>query len=229
MKKITLLVLSLFLSLVGYAQFPTPGTEGFEGTTGADLAAPTTPTPWTLGTGVTGNQWAVFDNGVGLGQRWGINNATASPPIVYAGTNAAYINRENIGLGNTSEDYLATPLLTVPTNGQLRFFARTFSNGNTGTLYQVKIAPATGVQNLPAAYTTLLAEYNEDQLTLDPNGVQNAFNVYTEKVIDFPASLIGQQVYVAFVMKYTQTTTGISGDRWLLDNVRIAQKCLDPT
>lgn len=229
MKKITLLILTLLFSLAGYSQFPTPGTEGFEGTTGPDLAAPTTPSPWTLGTGATGNQWAVFDNGVGLGQRWGINNSVATPPIVYAGTNAAYINRENIGLGNTSEDYLATPLITVPTNGQVRFFARTFSNGNTGTLYQVKVASVGSTQNAPASYTTLLAEYTEDQLTLDPDGVQNAFNVYTEKVIDFPASMIGQQVYVAFVMKFTQTTTGISGDRWLLDNVRISQKCLAPT
>jgi gliding motility-associated-like protein len=220
MKKITLLIFTLFLSFAGYAQFPIPGTEGFESTTGP-TALPFT--DWPLGTG----NWAVFDNGVGLGQRWGINNGVASPPLVYAGTNAAYINRENIGIGNTSEDYLATPLITIPTNGQLRFFARTFTNGNTGTIYQVKIAPATASQTNPAAYTTII-EYNENELTVDVDGVQNPFNVYTEKVIDIPTTF-GTQVYVAFVMKYTQTVTGISGDRWLLDNVRIAQKCLDPT
>ena len=122
--------LVLFLSLSGFAQFPTPGIEGFEGTAGADLPAPTTPTPWTLGTGVTGNQWAVFDNGVGVNQRWTINNGTVvapTPPLVYAGVNAAYMNRENIGINNTSEDYLATPLITVPANGQLRFFTRSFT------------------------------------------------------------------------------------------------------
>ena len=221
MKKI-LFILTLLLSLNGFAQFPIPGTEGFESTTGPN-ALPST--NWTLGTG----NWAVFDNGVGLGQRWGINNGITTPPLVYAGTNAAYINRENIGIGNTSEDYLATPLVTVPTNGQLRFFSRTFSNGNTGTLYQVKVAPATATQTNIAGYTTQIAEYTEDQLTLDMNGVQNAFNVYTEKVISFPASMIGTNVYVAFVMKYTQTTTTISGDRWLLDNVRVAQQCLNPT
>ena len=105
--------------------------EGFEGTTGPDLTAPTTPTPWTLASGTAGNQWAVFDNGVGTNQRWGINNGTVTPPtppLVYAGTNAAYMNRENVGQGNTSEDYLATPLVTIPPNGQLRFFTRTFTS-----------------------------------------------------------------------------------------------------
>ncbi len=219
MKKITLLIFTLLLSLAGYAQFPIPGTEGFESTTGP---TPLPSTNWTLGTG----NWAVFDNGVGLAQRWNINNGVQSPPLVYAGTNAAYMNRENIGIGNTSEDYLATPLITIPTNGQLRFFARTFTNGNTGTIYQVKIAPAGSQTNL-AAYT-LLEEYDENELTVDEDGVQNPFNIYTEKVIDIPTTF-GPQVYIAFVMKYTQTVTGISGDRWLLDNVRVSEKCLDPT
>ena len=58
MKKITLLIITLFLSLAGYAQFPIPGTEGFESTTGP---TPLPSTTWTLGTG----NWAVFDNGVG--------------------------------------------------------------------------------------------------------------------------------------------------------------------
>ena len=231
MKKITLLILALFLSYSGFSQFPTPGTESFESTSGADLPGSTTPTPWTLGTGIVSNQWAVFDNGVGLNQRWTINNGTVvapTPPLVYSGVNAAYINRENIGQGNTSEDYLATPLITVPTNGQLRFFNRSFTLGNQGTIYQIKINTTPGTQTNLANYT-VLAEFTEDQLTLDPQGVQNAFNIYTEKIIDFPASTIGNQVYIAFVMKYTQTTTGINGDRWLLDNVRISQKCLNPS
>jgi len=40
MKKITLLIIALLFSVAGFSQFPTPGTEGFEGTTGPDLAAP---------------------------------------------------------------------------------------------------------------------------------------------------------------------------------------------
>ncbi|WP_295333480.1 hypothetical protein, partial [Flavobacterium sp.] len=62
MKKTTLLILLMFFSVIGYAQM---AVEGFESTTGPD-ALPST--NWTLGTG----NWAVFDNGVGVGQRWGI-------------------------------------------------------------------------------------------------------------------------------------------------------------
>ena len=40
MKKITLLIVALLFTIVGYSQFPTPGSEGFEGTTGADLPTP---------------------------------------------------------------------------------------------------------------------------------------------------------------------------------------------
>ncbi|MEY2630318.1 MAG: putative adhesin, partial [Bacteroidota bacterium] len=117
MKKITILVLTSLMSICGYSQM---ALEGFESTTGPTALPSTT---WTLGTG----NWAVFDNGVGTVQRWGINSTTVTPPtppIVYQGTNAAYVNRENIGQNNTSEDYLATPLVTIPTNGQLRFYTR---------------------------------------------------------------------------------------------------------
>ncbi|SHF81320.1 hypothetical protein SAMN05444377_1211, partial [Flavobacterium fontis] len=52
MKKITLLLLLALVHFTGYSQFPTPGVEGFENTTGPDVA--TNPSPWTLGTGATG-------------------------------------------------------------------------------------------------------------------------------------------------------------------------------
>jgi hypothetical protein len=216
MKKITYLLIFSLLSLCGYSQ-----TEGFESTTGP---TPIPSTQWTLGTG----NWAVFDNGVGVVQRWAINNTVQTPPLVYAGTNAAYMNRENIGIGNTSEDYLATPSTLVPTNGQFRFFARTFTSGNQGTVYQVKIALASTSQISPASYT-LLEEYDEDELTLTENGVQNNYNVYTEKSIDIPAMYFGQQVYIALVMKYTQNQTTIGGDRFLVDNARMVTKCQTPT
>ena len=129
MIKFRLLFFAFFLSLSAYSQFPTPGVEGFEGTTGPDTAGQTS--VWTLSTGAPGNQWAVFDD-FGAG-RWGINNAVTTPPTVCNGTNSAYMNRVNVGQGNTSQHYLATPRITVPVNGQLRFVSRTFTPGNTGT------------------------------------------------------------------------------------------------
>ncbi|MDI9256709.1 choice-of-anchor L domain-containing protein [Flavobacterium sedimenticola] len=211
MKKITLLLLASFFSISGFAQM---ATECFESTTGPN---PLPSTTWTLGTG----NWAVFDNGVGLGQRWGINSTVASPPIVYEGTNAAYVNRENIGQGNTSEDYLATPLVTIPANGEMHFFTRSFATGNQGTLYQIKVAPGSASQTNPAAYSTLVQQWTEADLTA-------TFNIYEEKIVDLSA-FAGQQVYVSFVKVFTQPGTTLDGDRWLIDCVSINSKCLTPT
>jgi gliding motility-associated-like protein len=220
MNKFTLLLIALLFSFTGYSQL----FEDFENTTGPD-ALPST--NWTLASG----NWAVFDNGIGTTQRWGINSAITTPPTVYAGLNAAYVSRESNGAaGATSEDYLATPLVTIPTNGQLRFWARTFTNADQGTLYQIKVAPSSGTQNNPADYSLLLQQFTEDQLTFDnATSTQNAFNIYTEHVLNFPTALIGTQVYIAFVKVFTQPTAAIGGDRWLLDNVNLVQQCLNPT
>jgi hypothetical protein len=185
MKKITILILTALMSICGYSQL---ALEGFESTAGPS-ALPST--NWTLGTG----NWAVFDNGVGTAQRWGINSTVATPPIVYQGANAAFVSREFIGQNNTSEDYLATPLVTIPTNGQLRFYTRSFTFGNQGTLFQIKVAPASASQTNPAAYT-LVQQWTEVDLTA-------TYNIYEEKVVSL-AAYAGQQVYVSFVKVYTQ-------------------------
>jgi gliding motility-associated-like protein len=225
MTKFRLLFFAFFLSFSAYSQFPNPGVEGFENTTGPDL--PASPSLWTLGTGVPGNQWAVFDTGVGSASRWGINTTT-----VCNGLNTAYMNRANTGgAGLTSEHYLATPRVTVPVNGQLRFVSRTFTAGNTGTFYDVKWAPGTANQMDPAAYTVTLATYTEDQLTMDSyTGLQNNFDVCTTKIINFPVGIpSGTQGYVAFIRRNTQLGTAADGDRWLLDDVQLNSRCLDPT
>jgi hypothetical protein len=217
MKKITLLILLAFFSISGYAQFTPVTVEGFENTTGPVTSPGTT---WTLGTG----NWAVFDNGVGTAQRWGINSSVVTPPtpvIVYQGANSAYVNRENIGQGNTSEDFLATPLVNIPANGQLRFFTRMFANNNQGTIYQIRVAPAAAVQTNPAAYATTVQTWTEVDLT-------TTFNIYEEKVVDLSA-YAGTQIYVAFVKVYTQPLAVLDGDRWLVDNVSILERCLEPT
>jgi hypothetical protein len=36
-------------------------------------------------------------------------------------------------------------------------------------------------------------------------------------------------VYLAFVMEFTQPTTALDGDRWLIDDVQLITQCLDPT
>ncbi|WP_162126977.1 choice-of-anchor J domain-containing protein [Flavobacterium phycosphaerae] len=213
MKKITLLLLLFFVSLSGYSQF-TPVVEGFESTAGPEVPPST---DWYLGTGT----WAVFDNdaasGITTTQRWSINTLAAN---VYEGANAAYMNRENIGAGNTSEDFLATPSVLVPNNGELHFYARTFASGQQGTIFQIRVAPGTASQNDPAAYS-IVQTYSEAQLS-------TLFNVYEEKVVNLSA-FAGQNVYIAFVQVFTQPTTALGGDRWLLDKVSVVEKCIDPT
>jgi gliding motility-associated-like protein len=212
MKKITLLVLFLFLSLVGSAQFQ----EGFESTNAPDYVTDT----WNLGTTGFGSNgiWGVFDNAVGPNQSWTINSGIATPPLVFEGAQAAYINRENIGAGNTSRDFLATPLITVPNDGQLRFWMRTTISGNQQTKYKIMWAPASAAQNDPSAYT-LIQELTENDIA--------TFNLYEEKVISLD-SHDNDQGYIAFVREYTQPDALLDGDRWLVDLVRISSQCLDP-
>ena len=222
MKKITLLLIILLFSTICFSQIAPFGIEGFESTTGPVLPSPTTPSAWNLGTGVTGNQWAVFDNGVGLTKRWSFNSTAAN---VYAGSNAAFMDRENIGIGNTSEDYLATPLVTIPANGQLRFWTRSTLNPANGTEYFIKVFDTTvsgaGSQTTPSNYTQTPAQWTEATLSA-------VYNVYEEKVVNLSA-FAGHNVYIAFMMKFSQPTAALGGDRWLVDDVRIVQQCFVPT
>ena len=118
MKKITLLILMYFLSFAGFSQI----SEGFEGSTVPNLVTK----QWQLGSGT----WGVFDNGVGIDKSWNVNTSVLTPPSVYTGARAAYMDREQIGIGNTSRDYLATPAITILANDELKFFTRSFANGS---------------------------------------------------------------------------------------------------
>ena len=219
MRKITFLLFALLISFVGYSQFPTPGTEGFESTTGPDLPLATAVSPWTLGTGVAGNQWAVFDNGVAgtPKKRW--DRATTN---FYAGTQAAFINRKQIGLGNTSQDFLATPLITVPASGQLTFWTRLGFNVGDAVDYVIKVNTntAAGSQTNPANYSTTVQSWNQTNLVA-------TYNIYEQKTVDLSA-YAGQQIYLAFVRVFTQPTGSLGGNSWYVDDVKIVQQCLAP-
>ena len=197
MKKITFSLLLVLSSTLSFSQVM---FEGFENTTGPD-AAPST--NWTLGSG----NWAVFDTNVGGTVNWSIN------PNSHTGAYAAYMNRQNIASGITTEEYLATPMVTVPANGKLEFYSRSFTAGNQGTLYQVKVASASSPQNNPSSYTIVLAEFSENQLS-------PIFNVNWKKSLDL-SGFAGQNIYIAFVNKYTQPSWSLTGDRWLLDDVSV--------
>ncbi|MES2863278.1 MAG: choice-of-anchor L domain-containing protein [Bacteroidota bacterium] len=190
MKKLLL----FFLLLSGYGVFGQALTENFEG-----AAFP--PTGWTF-----------FETGTGLptGPSWAETNLTT---LTYQATGkSAYMNRENVTSG-LAIDWLVTRQVTVPANGQLRFYTKTVQVGFQGTLYDIKISSAS--QTNPADFTTI---QSWDDFTLTTTN-----NVYEEKVIDIPAAYpAGSQIYIAFVM------SGDFGDRWLVDEVNVVEKCKTP-
>ena len=197
MKRIIILILTIVFSTNSFAQL---ANESFE----AVIFPPTTP----------GN-WAVFDNGVSgtPNVNWS-TNANAN-----SGVKAAFMSRQfAMPSGSISEDYLATPAVNVPNNGQLKFFTRTLLAGiQSGTNYLIKVKlTSAGAQNDPNGYV-LVQTWN------DTNFLTN-YQVYEEKTINLTA---GTQVYIAFVLQ--QTATGVPiGNRWLIDDVKVVSNCVSP-
>jgi Secretion system C-terminal sorting domain/Fibronectin type III domain len=211
MKKQLQLIVIILLSLVYNNSYSQVFFEDFENTNGPD---PLPSTNWNLPSG----NWAVFDNGVNAAPAINWSTNSGFPCL---NTNAAYMNCSNIGQGNTAEDYLATPAITVPLNGFLSFSGKSLVVGDTGTTYQIQVKMATqGAQNEPVGYTTVM-QWDEVGMNTD----------CTDYIIDLSA-YSGQEVYIAFVMINSQTGVTISGDRWIVDNVQIqgqSQSCPAPT
>jgi gliding motility-associated-like protein len=213
MKKNTIILLMMFFSIVGYSQF-TPIVEGFESTSGPD-AAPST--NWTLSTG----NWLVFDNGVGTALRWGISSSTAPPTQVHQGLNSAYMNRQTSFPENqTIEDYLASPEVEIPINGQLKFWTRGFLAGNQGTVYQIKIAPANSSNPTDPSSYTLVQQWTDFDLV-------TTISQFEEKTVDL-SDYAGLTVRIAFVMQQAPIASPF-GDRWFIDDVSVVERCFDPT
>ncbi|MDR6969188.1 hypothetical protein J2X31_003215, partial [Flavobacterium arsenatis] len=198
MKKITFLLLTIFYSLVSYGQL-----ENFENVTIPNLPA----------------GWLATDNGVGTNQSWRSLNAVQDPPLV-RDTKAVFVQQEEIGIGNTSRDFLITNVITVPTNGQLRFWARQGIQGNQGSIYEVRYSTNIANQGLISDYQ-LIEDWTEPEMN-------TVFNEYEEQVVNLPAATIGQQIYIAFVRVVTQTGLAASGDRWYLDDINIVPRCINP-
>ncbi|MFY7810312.1 MAG: choice-of-anchor J domain-containing protein, partial [Flavobacterium sp.] len=197
MKKTLLFILYFWFSTLLYAQL---GPEGFN-----NVPIPT--------------GWLVTDNGVGPAQTW----TTALTAPVCEGTRQARCTIENIGQGNTSQDWLISPQFTVPANGQLIFSGRTGAAGNQNTILKVYISTNANQNNL--ASFTLLQQFTEDQLSA-------VWNVCEDKTINFPVATLGQNVYIAFVREFTQTapnSTPAAGDTFFIDNIKVVEQCLVPT
>ncbi|WP_264509341.1 T9SS-dependent choice-of-anchor J family protein [Flavobacterium sp. N1719] len=211
----------LMFSFIVSGQFPNPMTETFESATNPLVT--TNPTSWSLPTGTNGNQWGILDNGVGTTSSWGLITQTTQAGLANSGLKAAYCTTENIGAGNTSQDYLTTPIFTVPNGGAIKFFVRTQQAGDQGSELRVKICvgPTSANVGLPSSYTTTLTTFSEVNL---PSGF-----IYEEKTVDLTA-FSGSSVSIAFEWKTTQPTAAIAGDAVFLDDIRISSNaCLPPS
>lgn len=192
MKKI-LLALSLLISGASSAQF----AENFD-------FPNSNPNSWTLPSG----QWTQITSGTGTD--WEMTPAASAQFPSLSPQRAALIKTQNIGSGNSSSDYLVTPLLTISPDGFFRFFSRTLVAGNQGTTYELRIAPSTSDPTQMSSFTTLVASWNEDQISA-------SFNTYQYKSVTLPGAP-GTQVYMAFVRNFSQSGSAGS-DGWLIDDI----------
>ena len=163
----------------------------------------------------------------GIPTAWGQANNTVgtstfgiSTDGYNSSTGAAFIDptAENIGAGNTAQYYLVTPLVTVPANGEIRFFTKQGDAAEHGNIYQVKLS--TAGQTDISGFTTTLATWTESQISTN----------YEEKVVSIPGSIApGLSVYIAFVLVNDQPGATPDADTWYLDNIGIqsAEVC-DP-
>ena len=174
--------MSIF-SVLSYGQFP----EGFEGATFPPTG------------------WIRFDNGIGLAQQW---NSTSTLSLVHSGAKAAYLQRENVTDGTTALDWLVSPQVLVPANGQLRFYTKQLLSGNFGSIYTIRVSTVS--QNTPTDFTTV-------QTWTEAN-LNTVYNVYEQKFVDLSA-YAGQNIYIAFVMEND------FGDFWLVDDIKVDPAC----
>lgn len=198
MKKITLIVLLLFITLTGYAQTSFSIGEGFEASTPSGNT-------WSLSTGV----WKIENVG-GPAKTWvrSTEGFTSTPP--HSGTFAAYLDKENVAPGATiPEDWLITPQINLAgmSTPELRFYAKTILTGVQGSEYKVMIS--TTSQNM--ATFSPLKTWTESEMNPSPA-------TYNELVVDL-SSYAGGNIYLAFVM------IGKDKDRWLIDDVVVGDKC----
>ncbi|ALM47984.1 hypothetical protein AMR72_03220 [Flavobacterium psychrophilum] len=192
MGRLSLVILFGLMSIKGFAQLP---IQDFESGI---------PTTWFQPPAVGGTTaWATSTDG-------------------YMSTGAAFIDptTENIGSGNTARYYLVTPSITVPANGQLRFFTKQSSLTDHGNIYEIRLSTANPLD--PSGFTTLLTSWTETQLnTSNPL-------VYEEKVVNMPTNIApGINIYVAFVLVNNQPGATPDADTWFIDNVSLqtAQPC----
>jgi gliding motility-associated-like protein len=184
-KQALLLMLFSFISLTGYGQL---ATETFQNGI---------PATWAQARVNGTAQWTTDTDG-------------------YQSTRAAFIDPSNddIGAGKSAQYFLITPLITVPANGEIRFFTKQLYDEDNGNNYQIRLSTAS--QPDVSGFTTTLTSWTETQL--NPNTPVG----YVEKVVAIPPGIApGINVYIAFVLVTNQVEDYPLADTWFIDNVSV--------
>lgn len=191
LNKVCFVFMLMLFSINSYSQLP---TESFE-------------------SGIPGS-WNLFQNNFGS-----ISWETTTDG--YLGTNAVTVNpaSDNIGTGNTAEYYLVTPQITVPENGQIRFFTKQGSAIDNGTTYEIRVSTAS--QPDISGFTVVLDSWTETTLN-------TSATTYEEKIVAIPTSIAaGLDIYIAFVAVNNQSGSTPEGDSWFVDNIQVVESCID--
>ncbi|MPM35972.1 hypothetical protein SDC9_82566 [bioreactor metagenome] len=147
--------------------------------------------------------WASYigTNGLGTSSNW------VSTTTISEGTGAAYIEYENVS-GDTAEDWLVTPLISLQNGSAMSFYQRQTYTTNYGSSYSVRVS--TTSQTSQASFTTV-STWDESSFSTS----------YTKKTVDLSA-YNGQNVYIALVM------TNDDGDDWYVDSLKVYGTCTAP-
>lgn len=178
--------LILFISAYAHCQF----FEGFE-----DGAFPP-------------SGWIVSDNGVGISS-WKSNIGTNIG--AFEGQKSAFVNPENIGLGNTAQDWLISPPIAVQPHNILSFYSKQTFPGDQKAFFQIKVS--TTSQTDQDSFVTIAA-WSENYISKGTD--------FQKKIVSL-AKYGGQTVYIAFVKTYHQESPDALEDRWVLDNVTVEE------
>ncbi|WP_124981790.1 T9SS-dependent choice-of-anchor J family protein [Nonlabens xiamenensis] len=184
MKKITLLIMLLATALA-HAQLP----EDFNG-----AAFP--PAGWLIADGA---------NGLGTTEQW--QQDGTSPEFF------ALSLWEAVATGQSAEDWLVTPLVSITsTENLLQFLSTDLNQGEFGSVLSIRVS--TTSQSNQASFTEV-ASFTEDDLGNDQNAAFAQFTVNLN-------AYLNQSVYIAFV--HVQN----DGDGIVVDNVELVEAAAGP-
>ncbi|MEL1244939.1 choice-of-anchor J domain-containing protein [Flavobacterium sp. DGU11] len=164
------------------------------------------------------NTWGKFTllNGAqGTVPAWANSTATTCQ-----GTTGATVPTAAIGIGNTSQAWLVSPLIPIPANASLKFQAKQTYPAQNGSIYELRVSTTSATD---VSTFVLLQTWTEN--TMNPG---NQLSCY-EQTITLPATYSNQSVYIAFIKKDTQYGAAAQGEIFTLDNIRLFENCYPAT